>query len=263
MANAVVKFGSTLASAFDLSEYIEDHDDGSNKRLNMQALPKRHGGLVTEVPVVEPRRIRLSGRISADTKEDLRTIIRNIASALGYSRKKLYLFDDRYYNAYNSSFQFKYLPGTGMLSAVIQLEFIADDPFEYPEGGNTIVTQTILASDTVVDPTNGYYKKSFLINNPGSVFIYPKHTITANQGVPVGRVIIRNQTTSRNQQYTGTIAIGNALVIQNGNFKVENNGVNDLTNFVGSFLHLDPGDNTIEIEGSLAQYQFEFAARYL
>jgi hypothetical protein len=265
-----IKFGT-----LDLTDYIEQHQDSNPTRLSIQAVPKRHGGLVSELPVLDIRKINLRGVVYADKNAvdgpaDLRTKLRAIEAALGYTRQKLYMFTDRYFWAYKTGWSHQIVPGTGMLVAAITMEFTCDDPFEYTATDPTPVTQTILASDTVVDVTRQFYKRSFVINSPGSVYAWIKTTVSANQGNAVSRAIVRNLTTVKQWAFTaaagglsGIINAAQSLIVDGKFFTVENNGVSDLVNWLGTFVWLQQGDNTIEIEGSKAQYTFEFPERYL
>lgn len=254
-----IMFGS-----LDLTDIIEQWDEGLNTRINMQSVPKRHGGLVTELPVLEPRRIRMRGRMFATSQEEMRNSLRAIEAGLGYTRKTLTIFDDRFYSAYKAGFSHAYVEGSALLVATVSIEFIADDPFEYSMIDPAPVAVQLRNTDTVVDITSLYYKKSFNITNLGSAFSFLTMTATAVLG-PSFRVVVRNNTISRTQSFAspGVVLSGKSLVISNGDFTVKNDGVNELTYWSGTFLWLEPGLNELEVEGSPMDYSFSHRQRFI
>lgn len=259
MVDHSIKFGD-----YDMTEIVEEIDDGSNTRINAQSVGKRHGAFISSEPVLEPRKIKIRGTLysSDGTKETLRDQIRELAKELGFERKRLKVFADRYWNAYKGQFSHAYIPGTALLVARFSVEFFCDDPFEY-EDPDPAATEVILTSgDDPIDPSSNLYGKDFTLDNDGDLFSYLKVTVTADQGNAVTQAIIRNQTEGVLEQYTGTIGIGNSLVIDNGIFSVKNNGVEDLANWAGTFLWIDPGTNNFRIEGEPATYSFEYKKRW-
>jgi hypothetical protein len=56
-------------------------------------------------------------------------------------------------------------------------------------------------------------------------------------------------------KYRGTVAAGKILEIDNrydtDDFEVLNDGVDDIAHFEGDFLNLSPGNNTIEVTGTM------------
>jgi hypothetical protein len=259
MATHQILFGT-----LDLTEYIEVQDENVPNRLNVQLVPKRHGGVVSEVPVFGPRTVRLQGSVySPDgTKEALRNLIKTIEVGLGTTRKKLYYFSDRYYNAYKSGMTWMWVPGSAMLVAKISIEFLCDDPFEYTSVDPSAQSFILTSGHTPVDITNNIYKRTVTLTNNGNYFAYFISTVTADQGNAVVYSIIRNNTISRNNQYTGTVVINDAVVIDNGGLTVKNDGVDDLANWNGSWLWLNAGINTLELEGNPGTYSFIYRERY-
>lgn len=255
MSSIIIKFDT-----LDISEVVESLQDQMDFRINMQLVPKRHGGLLSEVPVAAPRRIKITGRISEVSHDVLRNTVRGVNQKLSEGRKKLRWHDDRYVNAIKEQFGYSYVPGSAMRSADFTMAFICDDPFEYTDATFTS-TETLTAADTAVDVTNNIYKKSFVYNNTGTAFNFLKVTVTASNG-PITKVIVRNQTTSRLETYTGTIASTKSLVMDNGNFSIKNDGTEDYVNWSGSFIWINASNNTIEIEGTPGTYLFEFSPRY-
>jgi phage-related protein len=65
---------------------------------------------------------------------------------------------------------------------------------------------------------------------------------------------IENQTNGKSFQYRGTVAAGEVLEVDNfydgDAFQVLNDGADDIENFEGDFITLDPGDNTIIFTGT-------------
>lgn len=252
---------------YDLTEMIEEQDEGRPVRLNAQVAPKRHGVIISEAPVYGQRQIRLRGKVygeGADPVEDCRNTLNAIQAACNNQRGQLKMFTDRFYNAYCMSFNYAYIPGSAMRVANFALEFVCDDPFAYAVDPPDPEVQNLTSGDVAIDVTNNIYRKSFTLTNPGNVFVYPTITVLAGASVPIVNVVIRNLTTGYLQQYTGTIAVVTSLIINNGGLTVENDGTSDLGNFSGNFISLSPGANSMQIEGTApATYTFEFNERYV
>lgn len=257
-----------LFNSFDMTEIIESYDEGRPTRVNAQIVPKRHGAIISEAPVYAARQIRMQGTVYgdpgvADPVADCRSQLNDIQEACNNRRSKLYLFTDRFYNAYCTNFQYSYVKGSGLRVAMFSLDFVCDDPFAYSETDPADVVRTLTDADTPIDVTNGIYREEFTITNNGNIFIYPTITVQATGGA-LNNVVIRNLTTSHLQQYTGTILSGKSLVISNNGFTVLNDGESDLANFSGHFIWLDPGVNTMQIEGTVpATYTFDFKERFV
>lgn len=249
----------------DFTESVENYDAGMPNRLDIMQVPKRHGGLVAEAPVLDPRRISFKGMVQEATAELTRTELENMAKVFYRNNKKLRIWDDKYVNAFLVSFGFTFIHGSAGRSAAYAAEFVAPDPFWYSDTPAS-QTQTLDTSD-IVDLTHGGRLETFTIVNAGTAFNYPVMTITNLTGGTLTRISIINRTTGRTFTYTGSLLNGQALVVNCGQFTVKNNGVDDYTNFSGSFLWLDPDSNSMEIQafsfgaGSIT-FNFAYTPRY-
>jgi hypothetical protein len=254
-------------NGYDLTDIIEAHSDQMNTRVSMQTVPKRHGALLTDVPVLDIRKIQLKGVYYGPDQQTTRDKIRAVENALGYTKGKLKLFSDRYFNAWKSAFSSSYVPNTNLQVVIMTMEFSCDDPFEYDEG-NPFVQATVLSvGDTTTDITNGFHKKQITINYPGTAVAYLKTVVTADQVGAVKEVIVRNLTTGKSWTYAqtasgGVIASTQSLVVDGNAFTVQNNGINDLPSWNGIFVWLVAGNNVIEIEGTPATYTFYWDQKY-
>lgn len=253
MGTYAVKFG-----VLDLSEAVESFEEAVDTRLNAMQVPKRHGVLVSEVPVLAARIIRTRGRIQSNTFENLRETLDLMGRYLNAGRQKLTNWTDRFIYAYKHTFAYGYVPGSAMTVADFSLDFMCDDPFWYSQDS---ADEDVQLRDTDTSVGGGYYKKGFTLSNDGTVFVYPIITVTASIA-PITRVIVRNLTNGRTFQYDGIIASGKSLVIDVGRFSVLNDGVEDLTNWNGFMTSLDVGDNSMEVEGSPADYNFVWTPRH-
>lgn len=260
MATITIKYDD-----LDFSESVESYDTGSPNRLDLMQVPKRHGALVAEVPVLDPRRVSFRGKVSEGSASLTRNTLDLLEKTFHRNNKKLRIWDDRYLNAYLVTFGYSFIPGTAGQSAAWSAEFVAADPFWYSDTAFT-QTQTLDTAD-IADATHGGRLEVSSIVNPGTAFAYPTMTITNSTGSSVTRISIINRTTGRTFTYTGTLLNGQSLIVDCGQFTVKNNGVDDLTNFSGSFLWFDPGTNSMEIQGfalgaGSITYKFDFITRY-
>ncbi len=252
--------------AFDsvnLDDYFSTWQEQANSRINAVTVPRRHGALVTDTIVEDPRIIGITGRAQAATAEDLRDIIDELSELFTRRNKRLQLWDDRYILADKSKFGFGYVPASAMCAMDFNLEFFCPDPFWYaltPESDDFDLT----TADTAIDITNNKYRRTITVTNPGAAYTYPIITVTTGL-TALTTIVIRNITTGRQCQYVGTVLVGKALVINMAAFTVENDGVEDLTNFQSSdFWALAPGDNEIQIEGTApANYDFGYTQRWI
>jgi len=251
--------------AFDgvqLDDYFATWQEQANSRINAVTVPRRHGALITDSVVEDPRIIGVTGRMQNDDPEDLRDIIDQLSELFQRRNKRLQLWSDRFITAYKSQFGFAYVPGSGMRAADFSLQFFCPDPFWYdttPDAVDFDLAQTDLA----LDITNNKYRREITVTNDGDVYVYPTITVTPG-GTPLTTIVARNITSGRMFTYLGTVAVGTALVVNMAAFTVENNGIEDLQNFSNSdFWALQPGDNVIQIEGTApANYDFAFTKRF-
>lgn len=246
MATIQVKFDD-----LDFTETVVNWEDQAPMRLDAQEQPKRHGAILASQPVLSARRIVIRGLVQEQDKDILRTTLDNMNKVFHRPNKKLRLYDDRYMWAYLSDFAFAFVEGSAGASAAYTATFICADPFIYSDTGGSDGPRTINSSDTPVDITNGnIYKEAFTINNSGSSFVYPTYNFVALGAVT--RIVVRNLTTGKTFTYTGTLALNDTLVVNAGTLSVKKNGVEDLTNWNGVFVWLDPGDNSMEVEGTVS-----------
>src|SRR3990167_9696399 len=146
---------------YDLTELVEEQDEGRPVRINAQVVPKRHGAIISEAPVYGPRQIRLRGTIygaEPDPVQDCRDQIGAIQEACNNRRSQLTMFTDRYYNAYCTNFQYAYVKGSALQVANFAVEFVCDDPFAYSAVEPADVVRTLTDGDTPVDVTNNIYR---------------------------------------------------------------------------------------------------------
>lgn len=225
MSNISIKYHD-----LDITEVTENIEISGPYRVTPMTISKRHGAVISEVVVLDPKRISIRGIISENNFDTLITTLDNMSRTFAKFNKKFRIFDDRYFNAYPLSFNYTYLPGTILASAAFTCDFFCADPFAY--------------SDTPISDSRVTSSDTFALNNTGNAFVYPIFTITAG-GSSITSISITNNTTGRNITYSNTLLAGGILIIDCTNFIVINNGTEDLTNFSGSFLWLNPGSNEL------------------
>lgn len=229
----------------DLTEIVATIEGASPMRINAQSIPKRHGALVSEVPVLDPRRVVFRGRLQEVDAITLRGTIDTIQKTLRRFNKRLTIWDDRYLNSYCINFQYNFIPGSAMAACDFVMDFFCADPFFY---ANDPETQTITVSSAdVLDVTTGVYEKIANVDNQGSCYVFPKITVTNTGAFSITKIVINNATTARSWDYSGTLAAGKELVVDSAEFTVTNDGASALTGWSGSFLWLDPGINSLEV----------------
>lgn len=253
----------------DLSDYIQTWQEIAPTRLNIVTVPRRHGGLISDAVVQDVRQINLTGRVVSpdNTALGLRTTLLTLSELLNRQNKKLQLWDDMYIVAYKSSFGYQYVDGSSLRAADITINFQCVDPFWYSTTPSTagstdpIISPNLTTSDQLIDFTNNIYRRDFTIVNTGNLFVFPVITVQAG-ATPLTHITVRNLTLGRLFTYTGTVQPGKILTVDTANFEVTNDGVEDLTNWAGDFVWLNPGSNSIEIEGTTpAAYGWTWTSR--
>jgi hypothetical protein len=249
-----------MFGTLDLSDAIDEYSEAVDTRLNSMQVPKRHGVLISEVPVLNGRVIRCKGRIQAVDYTVLRGTMDTIGRLLNSGRQKLRIVDDRYIWAYKQSFAYAFVPGAALCAADFSIDFLCDDPFWYEE---ETTTETFVLADTDTPVGGGNYLKEINLTNGGEVFVYINVQVDADQGYDVDKVLVRNKSQEdRTFQYTGTILQGKSLVVDSNQFTSKNDGVDDLTNWAGYWIALDKCTATFELEGKPATYTFSWQQRY-
>ncbi len=257
MANPYIAFDGV-----ELEDYFATWQEQANSRINAVTVPRRHGALITETVVEDPRIVKIVGRAQAADAEDLRDTLDMLSALFARRNKRLQLWDDRYILAYKSTFGFSYVVGSALRAVDFSVEFFCPDPFWYalnPESEDYDLT----SADVPIDITNNKYRRTVTVSLDSDTYVYPTIRVTTGAN-PLTTVVVRNITTGRMFQYVGTVAVGTELEVDMAGFEVTNNGVEDLQNFQGSdFWALQPGDNEIQLEGTTpANYEFEFTQRW-
>lgn len=249
-----------MFGTLDLSDAVDEYSEAVDTRLNAMQVPKRHGVLITEVPVLAGRVVKIKGRVQAENYAVLRGTLDTMGRLLNSGRQQLRIVDDRYINAYKQSFSFGYVPGSALCAADFAADFVCDDPFWYED---VLQEETVVLTSSDTPIGNGNYRKTVLITNGGEVFVYLNLTVTADQGGSIDLVRLRNTTqANRTFEYTGTILSGKSLVVDSNEFTALNDGVEDLTHWSGYWIALDKCTATYEIEGKPGTYVLSWRQRY-
>jgi len=95
----------------------------------------------------------------------------------------------------------------------------------------------------------------YTLNNSGNANARVKIVITAPGGDITDDMQIENTTVGLLCKYRGTVTATKDLEIDNrydtDDFEVKNDGTLDMANFEGDFIYLQPGNNTIELTGTM------------
>ena len=236
MANEVeIKFGSLQ---FDNTIAIESVEISESKSVNLKKIPKTHGSIAEEAKR-ESIRITTEGSVVGNDYDQLRSNIDALKAILQNGFQKFTIDDDRYVMAQLKDFETTF-PALRTI-ARFKATFIAHFPFWLKES---------LSEDTRV-PTSGV---GYVINNAGNASARVKVEITAPAGGINNDIAVANETNGEGLRYTGVLAAGQGLVINNrvdqDDFEGLNNSIDDHKKFEGDFLTLEPGDNTITFTGT-------------
>jgi len=243
-------FGTLFDASFDgtnLSDkdfYIYDIQKPHLPKQNTENIdiPKRHGIIVASKKFTQNELI-LYGYMKCSSYDDLTAKLGDLASFL-YSDtdKKLILTtqDDRYYNV-------QYLNSDVIRQqddyALVNLTFTCSDPFAYN------ITPTTYSEDITTSGT------TFVVNNSGHTYAFPKITVTFNQNqthIYIANNIIVDVVSNR-FDISKAFDTGDELEIDCKNGTVKLNGTSSPAGFgeggeeMAEFIMLAKGDNVIEV----------------
>lgn len=232
---------------------VEDHEMPDRTRIAFATAPRRHGAIVTEEPVLEQRICSFNGMAKKATQALLRTWIDDTLKAINVQDINFYLIDTtKYLVVSKMDFPWKFKEGSAGTALEYECELFASDPFW--KHATTVAEDTVHSNH----PTSSL---SYTHTNPGSAFVFPVITITANVSGAISNVTFTNTTTGKSFTYAGTIASGKALVFDTANFTCLNDGASDLANLTGVPVWLNSGDNAITFSGGNATVRIAYTPR--
>lgn len=237
-------------TGYDFTEEVEqlDWDDPTN--IPTELVPRRHGALVTEQPVLGPRMIHLYGAIVKATAALAETQLNTLVVQMNSGRGQLSFNGSRYINCYKQDMNFTPSEGGGLAVIRYRIDFFCDDPFWY--------AATATSSDQAVT----YNPTSWAHSNGGDALVYPVVSVIAGGSPVSGGVTITNSTTGKSFTYSATISAGQTLAVDCGNFTVLNNGVSDLASWSGTFIWLQSGSNSMLYAGSNCTVRIAYTQRF-
>lgn len=256
---------------FDVTNEVARVSITDANRVQAAAVAKRHGGIITDIPVRDAKRVTLTGTIYGrdydvtNPHDGARARVDAYNAISMRYNKRLRFHTDRYLNAYPLNFAHEPVLGSAGTVETFTWDFICLDPFWYADPAAPTIF-TLNSSDSLLDITNSYYQETQDINNIGSTFIYPVVTVAMfAAGSKTWRVQFDNLTTGKFWRYEFAYVGGTnrTLIVDAGQFSVQIDGNDDLTNWQGTFVWLDPGVNSIRVSGSIdATYTVAFTPRY-
>jgi len=223
---------------------VEKFTPSSKYKGQSFAVPRRAG---SRQPIMQKdsMSIQLSGSVVGATIGLVRTNLDTIKKVINSNRVKsnneleqreLYLFEDRKFKVNVTQ---ELLNHKSVLTyRDIKLRFNVPEPFE-------IATQKTRHSETISSSPTTFTVSTNAGNAPATPII----TITNNSS-NISSLTLENCTTGQVFSYVGTIATGEALVVDTDLLTVENNGVEDVANFTGDFdMVLFPESTEILVTG--------------
>lgn len=229
---------------FDLDQAnnvaVEDINISVAKSIQEFDLPKFHGAVI---PIGKRKtlNVRIRGTITGSNYDNLRSKLDGLKAAFEVSAEQnLTLDDDRILKVQYRNFSYSYK--TLRTFADFSVDLVASDPFWYA------------ASLTTHDENPATSGVGFVVNNTGNAPTRVKLRIS-NSGSPIqDNCLLENETTGETMQYRGDVAAGENLVVNNRmdarDLAVTNDGVDDIKNFEGDFITLNPGNNLIVFTGT-------------
>lgn len=202
-------------------------------RLNPVTVPLAQGVIVPGSPRRNGTPLNITGVIHASTAVLFRTAVDTLVQALNAGSSQLKIWDDRYMDVVASGFRIEHLDGYGMTAA----EFIID--LFAPDGVQVSTTLDTSSSTTNATPT---------VTNGGNVVVYPLITVTAPGG-GLTAFTAANSTTGETFSWSGSILVGDELVIDMDGMTMTEAGVSDYSGYESPsrWWGLDVGANSLNL----------------
>lgn len=229
-----VKFGG-----YDFKEYVEEWREMTNIITDSAEVPGRDGSYIRGGRL-GPREFELRGSLDAASENALRTLRNALRAGILKKTANLTILDDRYVKCRCTAYSDDYVPGSALLVLNFTAIFTSDLPYEQ--------TVALQASGIITSTTSG--DTDISVTNAGNQAAWVRITIDAPVSTPISNNLsVENVMTGKTFNYLGDIAAGESLVVDTlvNPPTVKNNGVDDIANFDGSFIQLDPGVNTIRV----------------
>jgi len=245
--NAVLCEGDDTLT--ELSDYMDVAKFKPANRFKGQTfdVPRREGSRMPKMQM-QSKTIEVSGTVVGSTanaaRDNLDALLKRINSLRDkpdgdLENKDLYLFEDRLYKVLVNDVRVDHRAALNVRD--VRFRFTASDPYEQYTN-KTRHSETISASPTTftISTVNGTARAKPII------------TVT-NNGSNISSLKIENRTSNQVWSYSGSIVTGQDLVIDTDLLTVENNGVDDISNFLGDTdMVLMPEDNEIYVLGLVA-----------
>jgi hypothetical protein len=252
--------GIATYDGFDFAEEIATIEVHDPVKVMAADVPKRHGALIQDIPTRGAKRITFRGAIygkeydAEDPYAGLHTRINQYLAKQNTYNKQLRLQANRYFKAYPLGFSYEPREGSAFTVVDFVWDFICLDPFAYSDVADS-ETIELTSADSFADITNGFYMETKVVGNDGSLFVYPKVTVVCNSpSSKRWRIQFDNLTTGKSWTYEFDYpggSVNRTVIVDASIFSVTIEGTDDLTAWTGTFVWLEPGDNSIRLVGSI------------
>ena len=245
--------GGTLiegaTSVWNLSSYMDvaDWKPGRKFRLSKYTVARRAGGIIPRTEYGD-KTIAITGKVVGSTITAARTALDTLYQAISGREVDLFLYDDRFIRAFLESLDTD--PSAALRVFDVNMKYSAQSPFSLSL--QRYRTQQAVSSS----PT------TFTITSSGTVYTKPVILFVAG-GSDITTCTLENLTTGQTLSFTGTVSAGNTLEVDCENTTVENNGVDSVSSFVGDFMRIDPGANSMKFTGSNCTVKVDYFDRFL
>ena len=220
--------------AIRFSSYLFEKPDGfantGDSRIVENEIPRRNGSVIVSPKVLKSRTISIKETLVADTPTALQTKFDNMRAILISGTQPLYLFNNRYINAVETSFSTDYVRGTNVRVANCAVHFLAVDPFVYSDTPTTD-TKTVTATG-----------QSKALTKLGNAPIRPVITISSIVTATITTLQISN---GGNSFTLANLSAGQTWIVDLANYTCTKNAISDLTDFSGTFFQITPSDKDL------------------
>lgn len=221
-------------------------------RTKQTARSNQHGKIETGDGKIDGRTLELTIFVDEISAVAYHAAVDAIKAKLYRADQQLYVsLTNRYINlARLDKLKDEMVEGFAFRRAFIVASFRCNDPFWY---------STTAASQNETIAIN---PQSLAVINTGNVDTPAIITVTAATAVP--SIKITNAADGREMTYSDpSLTDGAAVVFDSAAGTVKRDGTNTINNFGGTFMQLQPGNNTLTFEGAACELNVSYTPRWL
>lgn len=231
--------------------WVESQDSFGlpERRMQFEKVPRMDGSVELR-DYWGTKKIKLKGGVWGSTRAHLYDNLNLLKAALTAKSKPLQIDTlanhNDHYLATCTDFTVSEAAGETLHALAWDATFECADPFLYRDA--PVTDRFTIVASKPANPLDLLYTddQRFVVNNMGTVYTYPRYTLTGVKGSSNYTVVLHNETTGEHIMPRTTITKDDVLLIDTKTLEVKKNA-KLAVDYVGSFPRLQPGVNTLRV----------------